>query len=124
MPGIDILVYQSLYLKDRNIVLIFRIVTLIFCNISFIGTYVCATLYNSAHAPYNRLNTLAAKYKMSADLKRKLAFYIERFSGAPITNYCLNLFALTPYEHYLFVAAVAKNFFLIVSLIEDYFVLN
>ena len=50
------------------------------------------------------------------DLKLTMSFYLERFSGPQITNYCLDLFALTPYEFYLFVKSVASNYFLIVSL--------
>jgi hypothetical protein len=124
-PALDILIYEAFYLQaDWIIVFMFKLIALVEIICFFIATYSSVGLYNAAHSSYKRLNTFVAKYHIPIDLKLKLLFYIERFSGPPITNYCLDLFAITPYEHYLFVAAVSSNFFLVVDLINKYFYKN
>src|SRR5581483_12012384 len=105
---------------DWLVVFMFQLAALVASIGLFISTYASVGLYNAAHAPYNRLNSLTARYRIPIDLKLKMSFYIERFSGPPITNYCLDLFAITPYEYYLFVEAVVKLFLLIVQQINDY----
>src|SRR5581483_1570322 len=83
--------------------------------------YSSASLYHAAHSPYKLLNSILARNinrKVFLRTKNilKISFYIERFSGPAITNWCYNLFPLRRYEFYLFVAFVVRNFIRIVSL--------
>jgi len=89
----------------------------------FTLAYSSACLYQAAHSPYKLLNSILAKntrdgeFILPSRVKLKISFYLERFSGPEITNWCWVLFPLTSYEFYLFVAQVSSNFFQIVSLI-------
>jgi hypothetical protein len=58
------------------------------------------------------LNPIPIKSKM------KIINLIERMAQTEITVWCLDLFPLNSYEFYLFVAAVASNYILMIGLIR------
>jgi hypothetical protein len=82
-------------------------------------TYSSACLFKSAHSLYAPLNSIMAKC-VNLRLRRRLtiSFYIERLGGPPITTYVYDFFGLTNYEFYLFIAAIASNFFLLIDVFK------
>jgi len=47
-----------------------------------------------------------------------IGLYIERLGGPPIATYCWDLFALTNYQFYQFVAGFTCNYFLVDTLVK------
>ena len=121
---IDFSIYLTFYLpKDTHVFtrFVFFFLAVLFSGFLYVFAYSSASLYHAAHSPYKLLNSILTKNinrKVFLRTKNllKISFYIERFSGPAITNWCYNLFPLRSYEFYLFVAFVARNFFRIVSL--------
>ena len=115
-PVIDIMVFEAVNMDKIWFVRLFFIITAALFSASLYAmAYSCAQLYSAAHAPYKPLNAIIAKKEMIMlpSQRRKIAFYIERFSGPAIATYIFDFFPLNNYEFYLFVTAVCTNYFLI-----------
>jgi len=117
----DVTIYQAIYV-NTNWLLKSSLILIAICVPFFLFqcAYSSACLFKSAHSLYAPLNSIMAKC-VNLRLRRRLAisFYIERFGGPPITTYVYDLFGLTNYEFYLFIAAIASNFFLLVDLFKQ-----
>ena len=125
-PTLDFLYFNIIYSTNslwfvRATVMFATMICTLFL---YAFAYSSACLYQAAHSPYKLLNSILAKNTRDGEFrfpyrkKLKISFYLERFSGPEITNWCWVLFPLTSYAFYEFVAAVASNFFLIVSFIR------
>jgi len=94
----------------------------------FFLSLMTASLRKEAHGSYKRLNSIMAKSSIEKNssslkaipigLKFKMMSLIERMAQKEITVWCLDLFPLNSYEFYLFVAAVASNYFLLIGFIK------
>jgi len=121
-PMLDLMIYHAINFTDDGIInAAMRTVALFFTYFLYQFAYCSACLYKSAHSIYFPLNCVMAKYGRRIINPRKrltISLCIERLGGPPITTYCWNLFALTNYEFYEFVAGFTCNYFLVDTLVK------
>ena len=117
---IDLSVLQAFYLDNLLIHRLFYcLVSFIVVLLFFMLAFSSASLRAAAHKPYKSLNSLIAKStqeNISLEEKFKINNLIERLAQTEITVWCLDLFPLNYFELYLFIAAVASNFFMFLDL--------
>ena len=82
----------------------------------FLITFPSAQMTKSAHKPYPQLFEILIHNELSLMENLKVYGLIERLSARKIAIYCFNLFPLTYYELYLFIANLFSTFTLIDSL--------
>jgi hypothetical protein len=118
-PLIDMILYLTIYIDHFYIKLFGIFVTFVFILFLFLFSLTTAQLKNSAHLSYKNLNSIIAKQKrMPRAKKMRIIGLIERLAGPDIAVYCYDFFPLNNYEFYLFIASIAKNFFLLIGLID------
>ncbi len=125
----DLFLIQATYLDTHWIFkMIFLVASSYAAVILFVLSSIIVSLRKAAHGSYKRLNSIMAKSSFDnlpsglnptpINSKMKIINLIERMAQTEITVWCLDLFPLNSYEFYLFVAAVASNYFLLIELIK------
>ena len=119
-PIVNILLYIT-HSPETNFYFRFAaaVVVVFLFILLYVVNYLCSSVSSAAHKSYSIMYSFLIRNnrKITTQTKLRIQNFIEKLSGPVIGIYCYDLFPMSNYEFYDFIASWAANYFLIIELL-------